>query len=193
MGREKGVSHPDFRDSGSETFSFKEINYLSSLLPRRLKQRQQVADISTVCDSVESDWSGAHSRTAQQDQQQQDQQSLRDQVHQALGQLIKQRRVYYTGESTVGREGIGCWDLGGRRSDDVWPPSGNKGYFLVSPSEGAAGAGVGNPVLRGLGGLGHRFTRIRHSLRDRSGSPNGRSTGGRMVDQVGKAALDNEF
>ncbi len=63
-----------------------------------------MADINTVCESVESDWSGAH-RVQQQQQQQVSSPTgaespavpLKDQVHQALGQLIKQRRVYYTG------------------------------------------------------------------------------------------------
>ena len=50
----------------------------------------------TVCDCVDQDWSGA-AKARGSGETGGDSPPLRDQVHQALGQLIKQRRVYYTG------------------------------------------------------------------------------------------------
>eukprot|EP00095_Tigriopus_kingsejongensis_P006000 maker-scaffold505_size153196-snap-gene-0.19 protein:Tk06000 transcript:maker-scaffold505_size153196-snap-gene-0.19-mRNA-1 annotation:"AGAP006598-PA" len=90
------------------------------LILARLKQRNQTADMITLCDAVEQDWSGANQNL-----------HLKDSVHAALGQLIKQRKVYYTG----------------------------KGYFLVNPSDATS-----NPLKM----FGNRFSRIRHSLRDKS-------------------------
>ena len=69
----------------------------------RLKQRGELADMTTLCDAVEKDWSGAHRLESQ----------LKESVHSALGQLIKLRRVYYTG----------------------------KGYFLVTPDSANGGNG----------------------------------------------------
>lgn len=57
--------------------------------------------MTALCDAVGKDWSGAHRLESQ----------LKESVHSALGQLIKLRRVYYTG----------------------------KGYFLVTPDSSAAG------------------------------------------------------
>ncbi len=113
-------------------------------LPRvRLKQRQQVADMSTVCESVEQDWSGVHRLN-----------HLQESVHSALGQLIRQRRVYYT------------------RS---------KGYFLVTPSDLQQQSP--QTFLRGLT-CGARMSRLRHSLRERGGGTTGEAGLPKMVDQV---------
>ena len=85
----------------------------------RLKHRNQVADMNTICDEVRRDWSGQGSDKSVQ---------LKEPIHAALSLLIKQRRVYYTG---------------------------NKGYFLVNPSD------ANSPFK----GLGNRFNKLRHSLR----------------------------
>lgn len=66
------------------------------LILARLKQRNETADMATLCEAVEHDWSGANQN-----------EHLKDSIHAALGQLIKQRKVYYTG----------------------------KGYFLVNPTD----------------------------------------------------------
>jgi hypothetical protein len=66
-----------------------------------LKHRNEVADMNVLCEEVERDWSGSSAFKASSG-------NLRDSVHAALGRLIKQRKVYYTG---------------------------NKGYFLVTPAE----------------------------------------------------------
>ena len=63
--------------------------------------------MSSVCSAVESDWSGASRING--DNNGDEGKTLRDSVHAALGNLIKARRVYYTG---------------------------NKGYFLVTPEAG---------------------------------------------------------
>ena len=66
--------------------------------------------MTTLCEAVEQDWSGAHRLD-----------HLKESVHAALGHLIKQRRVYYTG---------------------------NKGYFLVAPDSGSPLKGLGNRLSR---------------------------------------------
>jgi hypothetical protein len=85
--------------------------------------------MNTLCDAVESDFPISSF-------------NVRESVHSALGQLIKQRKVYYTG----------------------------KGYFLVTPSTSATADGsiITSPLIKGLG---NRINRLRHSLRDRT-TPN---------------------
>ena len=77
--------------------------------------------MTMLCDAIDTNF-GQVMRTGS---------NVRESVHNALGQLIKQRKVYYTG----------------------------KGYFLVAPSHENT-----SPLIKGLG---TRFNRIRHSLRDR--------------------------
>lgn len=138
------------------------------LILARLKQRCQVADMNTIIEAVNQDWSSLVSRMKLQEAE------LRDTVHSSLGALIKQRKVYYTG---------------------------NKGYFLVGPADntvanGANGTQVtsgnnANPTVGcasglfgGLNGnsnenggmtsvtsLGSRISQFRHSMR--AGSTNG--------------------
>ena len=67
------------------------------LILARMKQRGETAEMNSLCEAIESDWSGAHRIEPG---------SVKEAVHAALGQLIKLRKVYYTG---------------------------NKGYFLVAP------------------------------------------------------------
>ena len=143
----------------------------------RLKQRGQVADMNTIIDAVNQDWSTLVSRMKLQDDE------LRDSVHSALGALIKQRKVYYTG---------------------------NKGYFLVCPSgntvNGASedqrsngngcinGASLlfGNGTSNGAGKLttsaiGSKFSHLRHSMRERSsanGSFNSNHSPGKNVARL---------
>ncbi len=81
------------------------------LICPRLKQRNETADMNALCDAVESDFAGVPSGP------------LRESVHSALGQLIKQRRVYYTG----------------------------KGYFLVTPAASATDGIMSSPLIKGLG------------------------------------------
>ncbi len=118
------------------------------LLIFRLKQRGQVADMSTILGNVTSDWTSLVSRMEDQSEA-----SVREAVHTALGALIKQRKVYYTG---------------------------NKGYFLVTPdttSTASAASNLNGCGLMLLGGrnggpssLGSKFSHFRHSLRERSSS-----------------------
>ena len=75
----------------------------------RLKQRGQVADMNTIIEAVNQDWTSLVSRLKLQEAE------LRDSVHSSLGALIKQRKVYYTG---------------------------NKGYFLVGPADNSAAVGA---------------------------------------------------
>uniref|UniRef100_A0A0K2T0G6 Putative LOC100650169 [Bombus terrestris] n=1 Tax=Lepeophtheirus salmonis TaxID=72036 RepID=A0A0K2T0G6_LEPSM len=58
------------------------------LILAKLKGSNKCANIDKLCSIVESDWAGS-SRT----------ENLRETIHSTLGQLIKQRRVYYTGNS----------------------------------------------------------------------------------------------
>ena len=62
--------------------------------------------MTALCDAVGKDWSGAHRLESQ----------LKESVHSALGQLIKLRRVYYTGKG---------------------------GYFLVTPDSAGPMKGLG--------------------------------------------------
>ena len=67
--------------------------------------------MNTILDSVQQDWSSLVHRLqvdGSNDGGNHSSEDLRDKVHSALGALIKQRKVYYTG---------------------------NKGYFLVGPAE----------------------------------------------------------
>ena len=68
-------------------------------LTSRLKQTEQTVDMELLCKTVEREWNGVapFCRTNGHD-------TLRETIHQSLGGLIKQRKIYYTG---------------------------NKGYFLV--------------------------------------------------------------
>ena len=120
-------------------------NKESRRLSFRLKQHEQVADMSVVCESVERDWSGAHRLD-----------HLREAVHSALGQLIRQRRVYYTR---------------------------NKGYFLVMPPEQQQQSP--QILLKGLM-TSARMSRLRHSLRDAPRRGEATSGGGtpKTTDQV---------
>jgi hypothetical protein len=65
----------------------------------RLKQTEQTVDMELLCKTVEREWNGVapFCRTNGID-------TLRETIHTSLGGLIKQRKIYYTG---------------------------NKGYFLV--------------------------------------------------------------
>ena len=122
----------------------------------RLKQRGDVADMSSVCSAVETDWSGASRIVTDPTDPTR---NLRDSVHAALGQLIKARRVYYTG---------------------------NKGYFLVTPDGGGSPqklvASRLRHSLRERGGtLGSSSgSRRRSASGGRSSSRNGRQG----IDQV---------
>lgn len=124
----------------------------------RLKQRGQVADMNTIIEAVNQDWATLVNRIKHQFNQGQSA-DLRDNVHSALGALIKQRKVYYTG---------------------------NKGYFLVGPSDASSNANGCTPGLFNSNGgsnganklttvssLGSKFSHLRHSMRERSSSSNG--------------------
>jgi hypothetical protein len=73
---------------------------LLTFLMSRLKLTEQTVDMELLCKTVEREWNGVapFCRTNGLD-------TLRETIHQSLGGLIKQRKIYYTG---------------------------NKGYFLVS-------------------------------------------------------------
>ena len=73
-----------------------------------------MADMNTIIDAVNQDWSSLVSRLKINGSE------LRDSVHAALGALIKQRKVYYTG---------------------------NKGYFLVGPNAENGNSSNGNSVF----------------------------------------------
>ena len=95
--------------------------------------------MSTISDEVRRDWAGQGCYKNEQ---------LKESIHAALSLLIKQRRVYYTG---------------------------NKGYFLVNPSD------ANSPFK----GLGNRFNKLRHSLRISNGHEGNKKSPGssNMVDQ----------
>ena len=119
--------------------------------------------MNTIIEAVNSDWATLVSRMKLNGNEAE----LRDNVHSALGALIKQRKVYYTG---------------------------NKGYFLVGPdgsvstnSHNNNGTNASNGGCTSLGlfgshglttsALGSKFSHLRHSMRERSssstnGSPN---------------------
>ena len=112
-----------------------------------MKHQQQIADIDSICQLVEREWSsGVISRILMEGGKE----NLRDTVHAALGNLIKARKVYYTG---------------------------SKGYFLVATSSTNASSASKeissesvpsweNPT-NGLGRLGSLSSQLRHSLRNR--------------------------
>ena len=111
----------------------------------RLKQRGQVADMNTILESVTSDWTSIVSRMEDQSEA-----GVKEAVHASLGALIKQRKVYYTG---------------------------NKGYFLVTPDTASTSSMVNGctPLLFGAkpgapSSLGSKFSQLRQSLRERSSS-----------------------
>ena len=122
-------------------------------VPCRLKQRGQVADMNTIIEAVNQDWATLVNRMKLSGGGESE---LRDNVHSALGALIKQRKVYYTG---------------------------NKGYFLVGPHDNNANGCTGTFFNNNNGssamsnklaaGLGSKFSHLRHSLRERSSSSNG--------------------
>ena len=116
----------------------------------RMKHQQQIADIDSICNLVEQDWSsGVISRILTEGGKE----NLKDTVHGALGCLIKARKVYYTG---------------------------NKGYFLVASgpinsqssnnnttSPGQNGSLWDTSTMSGVGRLGSLSSHLRHSLRNR--------------------------
>lgn len=115
------------------------------LILARIKQTSDVAcDMDTLCEAVKNDWAGVVSST----------ESLREAVHSALGQLIKQRRVYYTG---------------------------NKGYFLVtsptSPENGSPLDKIGTRFNQ----LRHSLREKRSSIFN--GKEEGIAKQDKMVDQ----------
>ena len=82
--------------------------------------------MTALCDAVEKDWSGANRLEAQ----------LKESVHSALGQLIKLRRVYYTGKG---------------------------GYFLVTPDCGTTPGGTAASASGQIKGIiGTRFNKLRY-------------------------------
>ena len=127
-----------------------------------MKQRGQIADMDSMCQSVEQDWSGSGGGLIGRLLIDGGKSNLKDTVHGALGNLIKQRKVYYTG---------------------------NKGYFLVAAapssatlavletgaSSGKAGASEtqlatnnnNNDSNVSVGRLGSLGSQLRHSLRNR--------------------------
>ena len=105
--------------------------------------------MNTIINAVNQDWSTLVNRMRLSDGESE----LRENVHSALGALIKQRKVYYTG---------------------------NKGYFLVGPSDNNANGCTpmlfnqnGSNGSKLASGLGSKFSHLRHSLRERSSSSNG--------------------
>jgi len=96
--------------------------------------------MDSVCTAVEADWSGQqHQRSGQ---------SLRESVHAALGLLIKQRRVYYTGSG---------------------------GYFLTTPADASSASSAASASTTALKAMSGQLNRLRSSLR---GSNNSGSGGG---------------
>ena len=119
------------------------------LILARMKQRGQVADMNTILEAVNQDWASlVHRLRVDENNHNSD---LRDNVHSALGALIKQRKVYYTG---------------------------NKGYFLVGPAENHSSANQGctifsnatSPTTAAKLTLGSKFSQLRHSLRQNGSS-----------------------
>ena len=107
--------------------------------------------MGTILESVQNDWASLVQRLKADSL---DENYLRDSVHSALGALIKQRKVYYTG---------------------------NKGYFLVGPAENHSSSGSTNanqgctslfsnatsPTSGAkLTAIGSKFSQLRHSLRN---------------------------
>lgn len=108
--------------------------------------------MNTILDSVQQDWSSLVHRLqvdGSNDGGNHSSEDLRDKVHSALGALIKQRKVYYTG---------------------------NKGYFLVGPAENhhSNNANQGcssifnatSPQAKLTSSIGSKFSQLRHSLRN---------------------------
>ena len=98
--------------------------------------------MKTIIESVNVDWSSLVNRMKSDGSGE-----LRDNVHSALGSLIKQRKVYYTG---------------------------NKGYFLVGPAENSNANGCTATLFNNgsnlTNGIGTKFSHLRHSMRERSSS-----------------------
>ena len=106
--------------------------------------------MGTILDSVQNDWASLVARLKADSL---DENYLRDSVHSALGALIKQRKVYYTG---------------------------NKGYFLVGPAENHSSSTTNanqgctslfsnatSPTSAAkLTAIGSKFSQLRHSLRN---------------------------
>ena len=97
--------------------------------------------MNTLCESVEKDWSGA-SRI----------EHLKESVHSALGQLIKQRKVYYTG----------------------------KGYFLVTPDSPIKG--IGTRLNKFRHSLRDRSSGVFNNGNVGNGAPNAASGGEEVPD-----------
>ena len=110
--------------------------------------------MNTILDSVQQDWSSLVHRlkvdgSSNEGGNHSGGEDLRDKVHSALGALIKQRKVYYTG---------------------------NKGYFLVGPAENhhSNNANQGcssifnatSPQAKLTSSIGSKFSQLRHSLRN---------------------------
>ena len=84
--------------------------------------------MATLIASVKTEWPGAASTHAKGSKGS-NETSLKDSIHATLGQLIKSRRVYYTGA---------------------------KGYFLVSPADsGSPGKGAANGLGTRISHLRH--------------------------------------
>jgi hypothetical protein len=139
-----------------------------------------VADMTTIINAVNQDWSSLvtrmklNSAAANVNGDINDAEALRDNVHSALGALIKQRKVYYTG---------------------------NKGYFLVGPTDnsGSSGSTATNgctSMLFGVNGgksssIGSKFSHLRHSLRERSSSTSSSRNGNGSKSSPGTLLATN--
>ena len=109
--------------------------------------------MNTILDSVQQDWSSLVHRlkvdgSSNEGGNHSGGEDLRDKVHSALGALIKQRKVYYTG---------------------------NKGYFLVGPDSNSNANNQGcssifsnatSPQAKLTSSIGSKFSQFRHSLRN---------------------------